>query len=126
MQAYAPFTKMLNWLGDRGVELESKLKTDCYCIYCPNHPLFNQRHDLGQPVTGFTASKMICQSKYDAHKREVDCLEPVCEAITDGIIDPLDYDFPTTAYGDGISQTGFDQVGGLSLFAYCGNERYEQ
>ncbi len=69
---------------------------------------------------------MICQSKYDAHKREVDCLEPVCEAITDGIIDPLDYDFPTTAYGDGISQTGFDRVGGLSLFAYCGNETYEQ
>ncbi len=69
---------------------------------------------------------MICKSQYDAHKQEVNCLEPVCEAITDGIIDPLDYDFPTTAYGDGISQTGFDQVGGLSLFAYCGNETYQQ
>ncbi|MEO0835976.1 MAG: hypothetical protein AAFY16_08315 [Cyanobacteria bacterium J06642_3] len=101
------------------------MKTNCYCIYCPNHPKHLQRHQLGVPITGFTADRYFDQEKFKSHVAQVDCLLPICGAIDDDIISPDDFNFPITAYGDGQSQTGFFNQGGLTLDATCANERYE-
>lgn len=101
------------------------MKTTCYCIYCPNHPQFEERHTLGSPVTGFTASKTIWQDKYNSHKAEVDCLLPQSDAFYVHNLDPEDFNYPTTAYGDGCSETGFYNYYGLTLYATCGNETYQ-
>lgn len=100
------------------------MKTSCYCIFCHNHPKFSQRYSLGVPVTGYSPLKYNPNSDHDSHKAEVDCLEPHSPSIENGTIDPDDYDFPVTAYGDGISQTGFYN-NDLVLFACCVNEKHE-
>ena len=97
--------------------------THCYCIYCPNHPLFEQRHKLGSPVTGFDPTKFILND-YKHHGAFVDCLEPKSSAFhSPWNLDPDDFDYPVTAYGDGVSETGL-YTAGLTLHASCGNETY--
>ncbi len=100
------------------------MNTKCYCTYCPNHPKFAQRHTLGSPVTGYSPLKYNPDDNYDAHAAEVNCLKPMSISIDNGTIDPDDYDFPITAYGDGCSMTGFNGSD-LVLFAHCANEEYE-
>lgn len=96
------------------------MKTTCYCIYCPHHPLFEKRHDIKFP-TGFFVGEFIREG-YEAGV-EVDCLQPDSPAFSELNIDPDDYEFPKTAYGDGSSQTGFSGHG-FEIQAYCDNEEY--
>lgn len=100
------------------------MKTRCYCTYCPNHPKFEQRHSLGSPPTGFCAGRYI-PSNFAPHGAEVDCLQPVSKAF--GFpweLDPNDFDYPVTAYGDGSAESGMDTAW-LTLYAGCGNEKYQ-
>ena len=101
------------------------MRTKCYCTHCPKHPKFDVRHSFEYPVTGFEVHKFISPD-FDDQAATVNCLEPFCGAIKDGTIDPEDYDFPVTAYGDGSSYTGFWNIDGLSVHAVCLAERYEK
>lgn len=101
------------------------MKTRCYCLHCKNHPKHAIRASFDRCVTGFEAGNFI-MPEYDEQSAIVNCLEPSCGAIRDEIIDPEDYGFPITAYGDGSSETGFYNRNGLSIHATCANEQDEQ
>ncbi len=101
------------------------MKTNCYCTSCKNHPKHEQRAFLGFPPVGYAADKHPPEFEFEQHAAVVDCLKPVCFAIEDGAIDPDDFLFPITAYGDGASETGFYYQGCLTLLANCGNEDHE-
>lgn len=98
------------------------MKTKCYCVGCPKHPLFNERHDF-KFYTGFYIGDTIWKEEYLIQGRDVDCLEPVSDAFYDLDISPEEHDFPITAYGDGGSITGFSGRG-YEIFANCENEEY--
>lgn len=100
------------------------MKTKCYCTSCPNHPKFKQRHELGSPPTGFRANYSIPYN-FDPHAAEVDCLKPVSQAFEDYFLEPDEFDYPLTAYGDGEAVTGYYSWW-LTLNAGCDNERYEK
>jgi hypothetical protein len=106
------------------------MKTTCYCIYCKHHPLFEQRNELST-LTGWTVGKMIYKLEYVQQGKEVDCLEPVTDAYDYSVLDlnPIEeYEFETTAYNDGCSETGFEINGDgfdLKVYACCKNETYE-
>jgi hypothetical protein len=105
------------------------MKTTCYCVYCPNHPLHKKQNEF-DVLTGWSVGDMILKQEHREYGRLVDCLNPISDAFDSGYLDiiPEDHSFPTTAYNDGGSETGFelDDTGyQLKVFAYCGNEKYE-
>lgn len=95
------------------------MKTECHCLFCPKHPLHSQRKKLKAP-TGYNPTKIVFGSKVG---KEVDCLIPQSDAFDEFDIDYVSEDFPTTAYGDGTSMTGFERDG-ITLYATCRNEEY--
>ncbi len=97
------------------------MKTKCYCVYCKKHPLFIEKKDF-KVVTGFQVGNYV--SDMFTSGRDVNCLNPISDAFDDFDIDPENYEFPITAYGDGISQTGFEGRGYI-IYANCDNEEYE-
>ena len=100
------------------------MRTICYCVYCPKHPLFEKRNNL-RPLTGWSVGDVIYNEKYLKQGKEVDCLEPVSDAFSELDVDPKDHLFPITAYGDGVAFTGFDGRG-YEITAQCENEEYEE
>ena len=98
------------------------MKTKCYCVYCPKHPLYEERYEIVFP-RGYEPGNLIW-GEADESGREVDCLKPGSEAFFELDIEPEDYEYPITAYGDGCSITGF-QGEGFTVYATCMNERYE-
>jgi hypothetical protein len=68
--------------------------------------------------------KFVWAEKLQKTGVEVDCLDPVSDAFDVLDVDPSDYDFETTAYGDGVSITGIDQDS-FRIWANCGNEKYK-
>lgn len=99
------------------------MRTKCYCTSCKNHPKFEQNALLGYPPTGFLPDRYI-DDRYEPHAAEVDCLKPVSDAFERYFLDPEDFEYPVTAYGDGSAETGFSS-NCLVLYAGCGNEQYE-
>lgn len=97
------------------------MKTKCYCVHCPKHPLFKKRHKIDFP-TGYQPDHWILRGDDNAGV-EVDCLEPASNAFDAFDIDPDFEEFPITAYGDGQSMTGF-QRDGITLYAVCKAEAY--
>lgn len=96
------------------------MRTECHCLYCPKHPLHAKRKKIASP-TGFDPTRFVMGSEKSG--REVDCLRPVSRAFDAYGIDPLDEEFPVTAYGDGAAMTGFDRDG-ITLYAGCKDETY--
>jgi len=96
------------------------VKTRCYCIYCPRHPLHEQQGSM-KAVSDFQPYKMIFMAEGGA---DVDCLDPKSDAYESYDIDPSDEEYPYTAYGDENSVTGFTS-NGITLYATCGNEGFE-
>lgn len=101
------------------------MKTRCYCIFCPKHPKHSQRNNLGEILTGYSADKTII-GDYEHQASEVDCLNPRSDAFVMHDLDPDDFKYPITAYGDGCSETGFYYHFALTLYATCGNEEYQE
>lgn len=95
------------------------MKNECHCLYCPNHPLHAKRGKIASP-TGFETGMFLGSSKAG---RVVDCLQPESRAFSEFDIDPMFEVFPTTAYGDGSSVTGFSRDG-ITLSATCAAEEY--
>ena len=87
-----------------------------------NHPKFEQNALLGYPPTGFRAGSFI-SNRYEHHASQVDCLKPISDAFEDYFLDPEDFDYPITAYGDGSAETGF-RSNSLVLYAGCGSEEH--
>jgi hypothetical protein len=56
---------------------------------------------------------------------EVACLSPSIGAFDELGLDPLDFSFPITAYGDGCSMTGI-RGSRYEIEAVCLNEDYEE
>jgi len=100
------------------------MKTRCYCLYCPNHPLHSKQRDFKDILTGWWLGDFI-SSVYDEQGRLVNCLNPVSSAFSELNIDPDDYEFETTAYSDGVAVTGIEEEG-FNIFANCKNETYEE
>ncbi len=100
------------------------MKTKCYCVGCPKHPLFENRHNYVF-YTGFDVGDTIWKNEDLVQGADVDCLEPVSDAFDDLDINPEEHDFPITAYGDGNSITGFDGRG-YTIVANCENEEYSE
>lgn len=100
------------------------MKTKCYCVGCPKHPLFENRHSYVF-YTGFDVGDTIWKKEDLVQGVDVDCLEPVSDAFDDLDINPKEHDFPITAYGDGCSITGFDGRG-YTIVANCENEEYSE
>jgi hypothetical protein len=97
------------------------MKTRCYCIYCPKHPLFNRRKEFS-PLTGYAPGDYI-DNRYEESGADVECLIPDSDAFLDYNIDPEDEEFEITAYADGFAQTGFVKTG-IVLYAVCRSEGY--
>jgi hypothetical protein len=99
------------------------MKTKCYCVYCPKHPLHYDivRQDV---LTGWSVGDFIWEEKHREQGREVVCLNPKSDFFEDYGIDADEFEFPITAYNDGISETGTEEAG-FTIYAYCGNEEYE-
>ena len=94
------------------------MKTKCYCAYCTKHPLYGKTKDIIVP-TGYGVDRFV----FGLAGKEVDCLKPIAE-ILDYELDAENYEYPATAYADGIAVTVFD-VRGQSLIANCENEDYD-
>jgi len=100
------------------------MKTKCYCVYCPKHPLFKRQAEFDK-ITGWH-SNMFSPLNFDMTAgADVDCLDPKSDAFFELDIDPKSHEFETTAYGDGGSETGFSGMG-YEVNAYCGNEEYQE
>lgn len=103
------------------------MKTKCYCIFCPKHPLFERQKEFlrdGQ-ISGWHAN---CFSPLNFRMdmgADVECLNPRSDAFYELNIDPEDCEFKTCAYGDGCSETGISGLG-WEIDAYCGNEDYKE
>ena len=100
------------------------MKTRCYCILCPKHPLYTKRKELSV-LAGWQVGRGIYDPKHEAGGANVDCLEPISDAFDELHIDSEDYEFPVTAYGDGCSLTGIEGRG-FEVEAICNNEEYRQ
>jgi len=100
------------------MRLGEEMKTKCYCAYCTKHPLYGKTKDIKVP-TGFGTNSFV-NGEVGV---EVDCLKPIAE-ILDYELDAENYEYPVTAYGDGIAVTVFD-VRGQALMANCENEDYD-
>ncbi len=94
------------------------MKTTCYCVYCKKHPLYGKADDFEHPGSYFAGDFYDGDKKFG---KEVDCLEPVSSAFDDLPIEPEEFDYPITAYGDGVTSTGHEGRGFI-IFAHCGAE----
>jgi hypothetical protein len=100
-----------------------EMETTCYCVFCPNHPLHNKRHELPYP-TGWEPGKIIFGDVAKAGKA-VSCLKPASNAYDEFGIDADEFTYPETAYGDGCSETGV--IGDdFTIRATCSNEGYRE
>jgi len=102
------------------------MKTICYCIFCPNHPLFERREEFSSKgkISGWRANTFMPLGFVKEMGVKVDCLAPDSEAFDALDIDPEDIEWETCAYNDGCAETGY-QGHGYDLYAYCENEEYE-
>jgi len=100
------------------------MKTKCYCVYCPMHPLFKRQSEF-KNVAGWHANMGMPFGFSSEAGAYVDCLKPESDAFFDLNIDPEDHEFKTTAYGDGNAVTGFEGAG-YEISANCGNEKYQE
>jgi hypothetical protein len=99
------------------------METECYCIYCKKHPLYEKRKEL-QVLTGWQVGYIILDAERYGGEN-VECLSPISDAFEELWIDPEDYEFPVTAYDDGMSSTGIDEDY-FKVYAICENEEYEE
>ena len=99
------------------------MKTNCFCVFCSKHPLYNQREHAH---TGFRDGRGISEKHLNDGAR-VECLEPEafkeCQRLLDG--DESEYEYPITAYGDGISVAVGKMIYSSNIEAYCKNEDYK-
>ena len=100
------------------------MKTKCYCVHCPTHPLFEKRRELDFPV-GWTVGKVIWNPNELESGADVDCLTPESSAFDELYIDSEDIEYPITAYNDGSAETGFSGRA-YEIRAYCGSEEYRE
>ena len=102
------------------------MKTKCYCVFCPKHPLFKRQAEFsGKRIAGWHSNMFMPLSFAEEAGADVTCLDPKSDAFYELNIEPEDHEFKTTAYGDGGSETGFSGMG-YEIDAYCGNETYEE
>ena len=94
------------------------MKTRCYCVKCKKHPLDSTK--FNKYMTGFHEGSIIL-SEYEIQGMEVDCFDPVLVASFDFGLNPYDFEFSKTAYGNGVSLT-FTMHDGKAVYATCGNE----
>ena len=97
------------------------MKTMCFCVGCKKHPLHEQRDEFDW-LNGWRPGRIIYEEEYKKQGIDVDCLEPG-GSIFD-FLSKEDYEFPITAYGDGMAITGFSN-GSMIATAYCKNEEHE-
>jgi hypothetical protein len=101
------------------------MKTKCYCILCPRHPLYPKREEkIKGLVVGWELGKPIWKPEQIENGVEVDCLIPDSPAFDDFDVDVEDLDFKVTAYGDGQAITGVSGSG-YEIYATCSNELEE-
>lgn len=100
------------------------MKTRCYCVYCPHHPLFEKRAEIEFPVGWNPVDGVWWHPKYEQAGADVECLEPVSDAFSELNVDAEDLEFEKTAYDDGNAVTGYAESSYV-LLAICGNEEYE-
>lgn len=100
------------------------MKTKCYCIYCKYHPLHAEREKF-DTLAGWHVGDWIWDKKYLEQGKNVDCLDPQSDAFDFLMDGPCDFDYPVTAYGDGLAVTGFDEDD-LKVNGYCAKEKYEE
>ena len=99
------------------------MTTTCYCIGCKKHPLHAERKDFKNLLTGYLPGRMI-PAELKNQGVQVDCLLPDSSAFAELDVEPKDFTFKVTAYGDGGSITGVDGSG-YEIYAVCGNEDHE-
>lgn len=103
------------------------MKTKCYCIFCPKHPLFEKQKEYWNcgRIAGWHSNMPMPIGFNSEVGMDVDCLNPESDAFYDLGIDSEDCEFKITAYGDGLAETGF--LGdGFGIDAYCANETYKE
>jgi len=99
------------------------ISTTCYCVGCKKHPLHAQRMKFKKWVTGFTLGKIVW-NEFKEQGAKVNCLLPESNAFYELGVEPTDFKYEITAYGDGNSVTGVDG-NGYEIYAVCGNEEHE-
>ena len=97
------------------------MNTECYCVHCPKHPLFEDRGTIEFPV-GWYVGKSMSENERKSG-RFVNCLKPCSAAFDTFSLSANDFYYQTTAYGDGLAITGLIEEG-IELYAWCENESY--
>jgi len=100
------------------------MKTKCYCIFCPKHPLHHKQKEFKEVLTGWDVGGFI-SSPYEEQGAIVHCLSPQSDAFYDLNKEPEDFEWKITAYGDGCAITGYEGIG-YCIRATCGNEGYKE
>ena len=93
----------------------------CHCLYCPTHPLHDQRNKLVIHTGSVPPS-----SDNDDTAREVACFLPTNSKIEDGKLDEDDLVFPHPFYywdGYGATEANWD---GDDIQVFCDHEEYEE
>jgi len=100
------------------------MNTKCYCVLCKRHPLYKNNKKWKNVYAGFDIGKFI-PKEFDKHGKDVECLHPVSSAFDELDLDPDDFKWEGTAYGDGCSLT-FVNKAGYTIMANCGSEEQEE
>lgn len=100
------------------------MNTKCFCIFCKHHPLHENKKDFKDWLTGWEPGS-LSYTKYKSQGKDVNCLQPVSDAFDNLGRNPSDFEYPITAYGDGLAETGVSEVS-FTIFAICENEQHSE
>jgi len=101
------------------------MKTKCYCFWCKKHPLHSEKDKITSRESGEVVGFNNYPHINSQLGRDVNCLEPISNAFDELSIDPKDFDWNYTSYGDGSSYTEVDG-GSFQISAICKNEEHEE
>ena len=100
------------------------MNTKCYCICCIHHPLHAKRDEFPHYFVSWHPGDYI-PTDYHEQGADVDCLKPRSEAFYELDKQPEDFQFPATAYEEGIATT-YAEGKGFCIFALCEREFSEE
>ena len=96
------------------------MKIKCYCIYCPNHPLYSKRNEIDPPQLN-----EIWSEKAQKAAADVNCFKPDSGVFNEFDIEPSDLSYEEIAYSDGCGEWNISGQG-YEIFGVCSNEKYEE
>ncbi len=94
------------------------MNTRCYCVWCKKNPLDPTK--FYKYMTEFDEGSIILP-EYQIQGIEMDCFDPVLNTSSDLGLNPYDFKFSETAYGNAVS-LAFTIHDGKAVYATCGNE----